>query len=106
MSPDEQNKTPNLADFELVEPKDGAPAIYCNIANLSWTGMDLTAQLYQFIQPNRDFPKEAGKPNQLVHRASVTLAWTSAKLFHKLLGEVLARYEKANGQISTEFKPI
>lgn len=107
MSMDEKNQPASpVADFDVIEPKDGVTEIYSNLSHLSWTGMDVSVQLYQFVQPNRDLPKEAHKPNQLLHKATVTFTWSSAKMFYKMLGDVLERYEKAHGQIPTEFKAV
>ena len=103
--PDETQK-PAQPTFEISEPEKGLVRVYANVSHLTWTGMDLTVQLYELVQPNRDLPGHANKPNELLHTASVTLTWPVAKTFHKLLGGVLERYEKAYGPINTEFRSI
>lgn len=103
----ELHNQPILAGtFEIVEPKEGAVRAYANFSHLSWNGMDLTVQLYQLEQPNREIPEYKDLPNRLHHTASVTLTWAAAKTFHKLLGVVLERYEKVYGPINTDFKSI
>lgn len=92
--------------FKVTEPDEGIAHIYANVSHLTWTGMDLTVQLYHLLQPNRDIPLEKDSPNNLMQTASVTFTWAAAKTFHKLLSEVLERYEKANGPIKIDFGPI
>jgi hypothetical protein len=109
MPDDTKQPTPQPATqfkFEIVEPKDGPARIYANVSHLTWTGMDITVQLYELIQPNREIESEKGAPNELQHAASVTFTWNAAKTFNKMLAEVLDRYEKANGPIKTEFQAI
>lgn len=102
-SPDTNQPAPT---FEIAQPQEGVARIYTNGVTLTWTGSDMTALLYEIVQPNRDIPSQKDAPNQLLHTASVTLTWASAKIFHAQLGEVIARYEKAYGPIRTEFGPI
>ena len=105
--PDEPKQDgPKLPNFELLVPPEGAPNIYANLSHLSWSGMDITVKLYQLVQRNRDIPGEIDKPNQVLQVAAVTFSWASAKAFHNVLTDVLQRYEKVYGPITTEFKPI
>lgn len=99
-------QTTQLPHIEIVEPKEAVVRAYANISHLSWSGSDLTVQLYQLEQPNRDVPSQQHAANRLIHTASVTLTWASAKSFYQNLGSVLERYEKAYGPISTDFKQI
>jgi hypothetical protein len=92
--------------FKIVEPKEGAVRAYANFSHLSWNGMDLTVQLYQLEQPNRDIPEYKDHPNCLRHTASVTLTWAAAKTFYEILGQALDRYEKVYGSINTQFTGI
>jgi len=102
-SPDSNLPVPT---FEVTQPQEGVGRFYANVATLTWTGSDLTAHLYQVVQPNREIPSQKNEPNELLHSASVTLTWSSAKIFHAQLTEVLERYEKAHGTIRTEFGAI
>lgn len=103
-----ESPDPNLPvpAFEITQPQEGVARFYVNVATLTWSGSDLTAHLYQVVQPNREIPSQKDAPNQLLHSASVTLTWSSAKIFHAQLGEVLERYEKVYGPIRTEFGAI
>jgi hypothetical protein len=92
--------------FEITEPKEGVARFYANGVTLTWSGSDLTAHLYQIVQPNREVPSQKELPNQLLHMASVTLTWSNAKIFLAQLGEVVERYEKVYGPIRTEFEAI
>jgi Protein of unknown function (DUF3467) len=105
--PGEIKQTPVAAGaFKIVEPPEGASQVYANVSHLTWTGMDITVQLYQLDQPNRELPELVNAPTTLVHEANVTFTWAAAKTFHKMLGDVLQRYEKVYGPIKTEFQQI
>lgn len=103
---DKPSAEPTEIKFVIVEPKEGTVRAYANFSHLSWSGSDITAQLYHLEQPNREVPAEKDAPNRLMHTASVTLTWASAKAFYENLGQVIARYEKVYGPINTEFKQI
>ncbi len=92
--------------FKLVQPSGGVHHVYANASHLSWTGMDITVELYHLAQPNRDLPSLAGAPNELLHDTSVTLTWSAAKSFYETLGGALERYEKVYGPIKTKFQQI
>ena len=95
------------ATFVIKEPAGGALRLYANVSHVIWSGMDLTVQLYQLDQPNRDLAQYKYDPNVLHHTADVTLTWAAAKMFQKALEEILERYEKAYGEtINTQFKNI
>jgi Protein of unknown function (DUF3467) len=101
----QQSEQPKQFVFEIVEPREGVFRTYAQVSYVHWSGMDMTFNVYQMIQPNREIgPKDA--PNKLLHTAAITLSWNSAKIFHGLLGQVLERYEKANGPIKTDFTQI
>jgi hypothetical protein len=91
--------------FEIARPEDGTPHIYANVSFLTWTGMDISVKLYELVQPNREIEGQ-DLPNALMERAVVTFPWVAAKNFQRLLNDVIARYEKVNGEIKTEFKAI
>jgi Protein of unknown function (DUF3467) len=92
-------------DFRIVEPRDGTAHVYANFSYLSWTGIDISVHLYELVQPNREVTGQEVQ-NTLLERAIVTFGWSAAKVFHKMLGEIIARYEKENGEIKTVFPPI
>lgn len=92
--------------FKIIEPKDGVPRTYAAFSHITWTGVDLTVDLYKLEQPNRDIPANKDAPNYLLNTGRVTMTWAAAKSFHELLGRVLERYEKVHGPIITEFKQI
>jgi hypothetical protein len=106
MPSENPNTNSPVLSFEIVQPKEGIARVYANGAKLTWTGSDLTAHLYQIVQPDRDIPSQKDDPNQLLHSASVTLTWYSAKIFYGQLGEAIERYEKAYGAIRTEYGAI
>jgi hypothetical protein len=106
MSTETPNAPNPILSFEIIEPREGVARFYTNAVNLAWSGSDLTAHLYQLVQPNRDVPSQKDAPNKLLHSGSVTLTWSSAKIFQKQLGEAIERYEKVYGPILTDFQAI
>lgn len=105
----DESKAPNqldLSKFRVVEPEGGKLRVYANFSQLSWTGSDITVNLYHLEQPNREIPHSKDDPTLLVQDVSVTMSWAAAKQFHQFLGTILERYEKAYGPINTEFKQI
>ncbi|HEX3093411.1 MAG TPA: DUF3467 domain-containing protein, partial [Candidatus Angelobacter sp.] len=71
-----------------------------------WSGVDLTVDLYQLEQPNREVPDQKNAPNTILNVARITMSWAAAKQFHDLLGGVLDRYKAVYGPINTDFKQI
>jgi hypothetical protein len=89
---------PEPAKFEWAKTKQDTPEIYGNYFHVSWTLFDVRFQLGQLI------PKDTNIQSSFFaeHRGAVTIAWPEAKLLRDTLIDLVARYEKANGEI----KPI
>jgi hypothetical protein len=102
----DQSSQADLSNFVIVDKDEGLVRAYANFSHLTWTGSDITVEMYQLEQPNRDIPAHKDDQNRLIRTASITLTWASAKTFHQFLGDILGRYEKAYGPINTEFKQI
>ncbi len=82
---------------EVVDPPV-IPRVYANAVDAMWTAHDIQlkfSELIRIAEVSEDSPKT------LVYetRALVTLAWSEAKLAANLLNDVIARYEKNNGEI-------
>lgn len=105
MSDQTNQNAPAAPTFKIIEPQDGVPRIYAAFSHLTWTGPDLTIDLYQLEQPNREI-QDQNTPNSLLNTGRVTMTWQAAKMFHQTLSNVLSRYEAVNGPITTEFKQI
>lgn len=71
------------------------PRIYANLVNLDWTLYDITMRFGQL--------KYVGDPRlrrlTAEEQASITVAWAEAKYLRDMLNEVLAKYERVNGEI-------
>jgi hypothetical protein len=86
------------AKFQWVKPEEGAPEIYCNYVNVTWTLFDVRFLLGQLIPSGVDL--NAGFVVE--QRGAVTFAWAEAKVLRDMLADLVARYESVNGEI----KPI
>jgi len=93
-----QRVTIEPVKFEWVIPKEGAPELYGNFYHVSWTLFDVRFQIGQLIPKSPD----PGSGFFVDQRGSFTMAWPEAKALRDSLVDVVARYEKANG----ELKPI
>ena len=89
-------ETKSRVAMKWVRPKSGnpPPEIYANCTQASWTIYDLRLQLGSVI------PSEA-EPNELVveNVGAVTISWHHAKAIRDALSELIAIYEKVNGEL-------
>jgi hypothetical protein len=94
----EHGKPEQPVKFEWLRRKDGTPDIYSNYVNASWTLFDVRVTFGQLL------PLDVGSNSGFVveERAAVTIAWAEAKILRDALNDLVARYEKVNGEI----KPI
>jgi hypothetical protein len=93
---EEAHKKPEQpVKFEWVKGKEVMPEIYCNYVNASWTLYDVRVVLGQLV------PLDNGKNAGFVveERGAVTVAWPEAKVLRDALIDLVARYEKTNGEI-------
>ncbi len=76
------------------QPRYGTvPEIYANFVHASWTLFDLRVRLGQLV------PSEEGTTFDVEERAAVTFSWPQAKVLRNLLVDMVASYERANGEI-------
>jgi hypothetical protein len=86
--------------FQWICSKEGVPEVYANVIAASWTLTDVRFRIGQVVpNPNADDPKN---PFVTEERAAVTIAWAQAKWLRDNLINLIASYEKVNGEI----KPI
>jgi hypothetical protein len=90
-----QLSAPELVKFDWAKTKQDTPEIYGNYYHVSWTLFDVRFQIGQLI------PKDTNKQPSFFaeHRGAVTIAWPEAKALRDTLIDLVARYEKANGEI-------
>jgi|SRR5580692_5800907 hypothetical protein len=92
----EESKNPEQpVKFPWAKRKEGTPDIYCNYVNASWTLYDVRVVLGQLV------PVDNGEHAGFVveERGAVTVAWPEAKVLRDALIDLIARYEKTNGEI-------
>jgi hypothetical protein len=106
MSEEKAENVQAVLSYTITEPKDGVPRIYAAYSHITWSGVDLTVDLYHLEQPNREIPDLKDVPNSLYNVGRIVMSWAAAKQFHDLLGGVVDRYEAAYGPINTEYKQI
>jgi hypothetical protein len=91
----EEEKQPEQK-FEWGESKQVTPEIYGNFFNTTWTLFDVRFQVGQLIA-KKEGDLSAGFVVE--KRGAVTIAWPQVKLLRDTLVDLVARYEKANGEI-------
>jgi hypothetical protein len=91
---EEKNQPETPAKFQWVRRRE-TPEIYSNYMNASWTLFDGRIALGQIV------PLDSGGSPEFVveERAAVIIAWPEAKVIRDALIDLVARYEKANGEI-------
>jgi hypothetical protein len=94
---EEEQKKPMASKFDWAKPKEVTPEIYGNYIHTSWTLFDVRFQIGQLVpsgaNPSAGFVSE--------QRGAVTIAWPQAKALRDVLVDLVARYEKVNGEIKT-----
>lgn len=85
---------------EWIPAPGGVHEIYTNYAHPNWGIFDLRVKFGQLM------PRPGSHPDAndwiVEERGAITIAWPHAKFLHTMLGNLLASYEKANG----ELKPL
>ena len=92
---EEEKKQPAKPKFLWVKPKETTPEIYANYLHVSWTLFDVRIQLGHLI-PTGDELTSGFAVEQL---GAVTVAWAEAKVLRDALTDLVAKYEKTNGEI-------
>jgi hypothetical protein len=94
---EEQKQAGPQSKFEWIKTKE-VPEIYGNYVNVSWSLFDVRFVVGQLVPTGPNLTSEFFAEQ----RAAVTVAWPEAKVLRDLLIDLVARYEKVNGEI----KPI
>jgi hypothetical protein len=85
--------------FPLVKPDEGIFQVYSNYIDASWTLFDVTLRFAQIVP----LPMQGNEPRfEAEENVRVTVAWPEAKFLATMLVDLIARYEKVNGEI----KPV
>jgi hypothetical protein len=92
---EEQKQSEPAAKFDWVKSKQGTPEIYGNYLHVSWTLFDVRLLVGQLIPsgPNLTAAFFAEE------RVAVTLAWPEVKILRDMVADLVAKYEKVNGEI-------
>jgi Protein of unknown function (DUF3467) len=95
----DEKETPQPKPKAYTTPPQGMLDIYSNHILVNWGIYDLRIRFGQLIPISGE--SEGDGPTQRVveERAAVTLAWTEVLMLRNLLSDVLARYEKVNGEL-------
>ena len=88
-----------LPEVIVTEQPGGVYRTYSNNLDISWNVHDLRLEFNDFSRVPPEYGTTNIPKNRIERRASITLAWTQAKALHTVLTEVLARFEKVNGEI-------
>ena len=68
--------------------------LYANMIHASWTLYDVRLRFGQLI-PTQDYTADF----VIEEQATVTMSWHEAKIARDALNELIARYEKTNGEL-------
>jgi hypothetical protein len=92
---DQEQEKPKPTKFDWIKPKEATPEIYCNYFHPSWTLFDVRVQLGQLV------PRDSDPASGFVveQRGAVTVAWPEVKILRDALANLVAKYEKVNGEI-------
>lgn len=93
---DEDQKTPVApVIYKWVRSKENIPEIYGNMVNPSWTLVDVRFRIGQLVPIDSETATEFVSEEQ----AAVTISWPYVKVLRNVLSELVANYEKVNGEI-------
>jgi hypothetical protein len=85
-------------NWEWVPPRNGVfRDIYANIIHPSWTLFDVRVRLGQLI-PAADYKADF----VIEEQGTVTMSWHEAKILRDALSELIAAYEKTNGELKPQ----
>ncbi|SRR5260221_527696 len=84
--------------IDVVEPKQGVFGFYANGVDAVWTPHDLKIKFRELMRVT-EATDTSPKVLTYEERATVTLAWSEAKLAADMLNDIIGRYEKINGEI-------
>lgn len=84
---------PVIPPVTIIEPPGGTVYVYANIVQLTWSLVDLKIRFGELtkVDPNGH--------NTVTERAVATMAWAEAKMLRNFLQNVIADYEKLNGEV-------
>jgi hypothetical protein len=82
--------------FPFIPSADGIFEIYANLIDANWTLYDVRVRFAQII-PN---PPGSAETWRAEERAAMTVSWGYAKTIRDALSDLIARYEKVNGEIT------
>lgn len=92
---DDKEKQQN---WKWIPPRDGVlNDIYTNIIHPSWTLFDVRFRLGQLI-PAADYKAEF----VIEEKGTVTMSWHQAKIVRDALIDLIASYEKTNGELKPQ----
>ncbi len=95
-----ESEDPKPTMLPWVKSRQGIAEIYANRMHATWSVDDVRLRLGQVID-SPDTPNPgADFKGAIEERAAVTFSWRSAKMLRDQLAEMVASYEKLNGDIN------
>jgi len=82
-----------------VEPKHGTYNAYANFVNALWTPHDIKLKFGELTKMVES--PDSTKTFIIEEQASITLTWSEAKILQGMLSDIIGRFEKLNGEITT-----
>lgn len=90
--------------IKWVTPPEGVPEYYANMVNILWSLDDVRLKIGQLIDDPADTPPGTNFTPIAQATAAVTISWRNAKLLLADLAQLIASYEKVNGEITTKIQ--
>lgn len=97
--PDEIHPTEAQTSFKWVRSPQGVFETYTNQGHITWSLDDVRLHFAQIGEIESPTPGEKFSPLN-IEKAKITMSWRNAKILQARLSQIIANYEKANGEIN------
>jgi hypothetical protein len=90
-------------EVRWVKPVEGPVNLYANFVEVFYTPVDVSVAAGRIIP--KFAPINPTQPLEVEEQGTVTMSWWSAKILRDQLTQLIASYEKANGEIKPPVLP-
>ena len=97
---DENKPAEAPARMKWVSSPQGVFETYANATHLTWSLDDVKLFFAQIGEAEESVGPGDKIVSVNIQKARITISWRNAKILHVQLGQVIANYERANGQIN------
>jgi hypothetical protein len=101
---DENKPEEERPKIKWTRAPEGVFETYSNGTHLAWSLDDVRLRFAQLGQSDKSLTPGDALVSIYIEKATITLTWRNAKILLVQLSQVIANYEKVNGQIDLEPK--